>query len=207
MIRVADYIAETLAGHGVRHVFMVTGGGAMHLNDSVGREPRIRYICSHHEQAAAMAAALWSSGLFVFAFGMRPAMAALPSDGRDAYLHELRPRRRAAPKVHETFIKRLEQNGKKEIVREVVSKVLNEAVGVRFEVEESPTAPVAAPTPLPRPAATEAPVVRPTVIAPPEPANTTVRLSDDIRSKLYQDEPLIRAVVDQLGGSIIKLEE
>ena len=35
---------------------MITGGGAMHLNDSLGREPRIRYICTHHEQAAAMAA-------------------------------------------------------------------------------------------------------------------------------------------------------
>ena len=28
----------------------------MHLNDSLGREARIRYICNHHEQACAMAA-------------------------------------------------------------------------------------------------------------------------------------------------------
>jgi acetolactate synthase-1/2/3 large subunit len=56
MIKVSDYIAQRLADWGVRHVFMVTGGGAMHLNDSFGKEPRIRYICMHHEQAAAMAA-------------------------------------------------------------------------------------------------------------------------------------------------------
>jgi acetolactate synthase I/II/III large subunit len=56
MPRVADYIAGRLADWGVRHVFMVSGGGAMHLNDAVGREPRLRYICNHHEQAAAMAA-------------------------------------------------------------------------------------------------------------------------------------------------------
>jgi acetolactate synthase I/II/III large subunit len=54
--KVSDYIVRSLADWGVRHVFMVTGGGAMHLNDSIGAEPRIRYICHHHEQAAAMAA-------------------------------------------------------------------------------------------------------------------------------------------------------
>ncbi len=55
-IRVADYIAQTLADHGVEHVFMVTGGGAMHLNDAFGREKRLKYVCCHHEQACAMAA-------------------------------------------------------------------------------------------------------------------------------------------------------
>ena len=53
---VADYVAQTLADHGVRHVFMVAGGGAMFLNDAFGRERRIKYICNHHEQACAMAA-------------------------------------------------------------------------------------------------------------------------------------------------------
>jgi acetolactate synthase-1/2/3 large subunit len=56
MIRVADYIARTLADKGVRHVFMVAGGAAMHLNDSFGQEKRIHIICNHHEQACAMAA-------------------------------------------------------------------------------------------------------------------------------------------------------
>ena len=56
MIRVADYIAETLAEHGIRHVFMVTGGGAMHLNDAFGRCKGLSYVCCHHEQACAMAA-------------------------------------------------------------------------------------------------------------------------------------------------------
>src|SRR5438094_2715702 len=56
MIRVADYVFKTLADRGVRHVFLVTGGGAMHLNDAIGRESRLRYVCCHHEQACAMAA-------------------------------------------------------------------------------------------------------------------------------------------------------
>ncbi|MGH9443995.1 MAG: thiamine pyrophosphate-binding protein [Thermoanaerobaculia bacterium] len=57
MIRVADYVAESLAARGVRDVFMVTGGGAMHLNDAIGRCKELSYVCCHHEQACAMAAA------------------------------------------------------------------------------------------------------------------------------------------------------
>ena len=55
-MRVADYIWKTLADKGVRHVFLVTGGGAMHLNDALGLEKRIKYVCNLHEQACAMAA-------------------------------------------------------------------------------------------------------------------------------------------------------
>jgi acetolactate synthase-1/2/3 large subunit len=56
MIKLSDYVIQRLAGWGVRHIFMVTGGGAMHLNDSIGKAEGIRYICTQHEQAAAMAA-------------------------------------------------------------------------------------------------------------------------------------------------------
>jgi len=55
-VKLSDYIAGQLADWGVRHIFLVTGGGAMHLNDSIGREPRLQYVCNHHEQASAMAA-------------------------------------------------------------------------------------------------------------------------------------------------------
>jgi acetolactate synthase-1/2/3 large subunit len=55
-MRVADYVAQTLAQKGICHVFMVTGGGAMHLNDAIGRNKDLTYICCHHEQAGAMAA-------------------------------------------------------------------------------------------------------------------------------------------------------
>lgn len=54
MMRVADYIMERLAQFGVEDIFMITGGGAMHLNDAAGR--RLRYFCNHHEQASAIAA-------------------------------------------------------------------------------------------------------------------------------------------------------
>ena len=55
-MKLSTYVANTLAGAGIRHVFMVVGGGAMHLNDSLGKHPDLHYICCHHEQACAMAA-------------------------------------------------------------------------------------------------------------------------------------------------------
>jgi acetolactate synthase-1/2/3 large subunit len=45
-----------LADFGVRHVFMLTGGSAMFLNDAIGHEPHIQCVFNHHEQACAMAA-------------------------------------------------------------------------------------------------------------------------------------------------------
>ena len=55
MIKLSDYIAKRLKEiYNVKNVFMVSGGGAMHLNDSFGKY--IPYICNHHEQACAIAA-------------------------------------------------------------------------------------------------------------------------------------------------------
>ena len=55
-MRVSDYIAAKLSEYGVRHVFMVTGGGAMFLNYALGKHSQITPIFNHHEQACAMAA-------------------------------------------------------------------------------------------------------------------------------------------------------
>ena len=56
VVRLSDYVASLLVQHGVKHVFMLTGGGAMHLNDALGRADGLEYICCHHEQALSMAA-------------------------------------------------------------------------------------------------------------------------------------------------------
>jgi acetolactate synthase I/II/III large subunit len=55
-VRVADYIADWLTKKNIEHVFTVTGGGAMHLNDAFGKHPKLHCIYNHHEQACAMAA-------------------------------------------------------------------------------------------------------------------------------------------------------
>lgn len=56
MIKVSDYIIDFLVKQGVTDCFMLVGGGAMHLNDSVGKNSKMRYTCCLHEQACAMAA-------------------------------------------------------------------------------------------------------------------------------------------------------
>lgn len=56
MIKLSDFIAEFLYEYGLREVFILTGGGAMHLNDSFGKHTGFNKVCNHHEQASAMAA-------------------------------------------------------------------------------------------------------------------------------------------------------
>ena len=55
-IKVSKYIADFMVQNGIRHVFTVTGGGAMHLNDAFGHHPNLRCIYNHHEQASSIAA-------------------------------------------------------------------------------------------------------------------------------------------------------
>src|SRR5688500_8150796 len=55
-MKLSDYVMRVVADEGVGHVFMLPGGGAMHLNDSLGRCPGVEYICNLHEQASAIAA-------------------------------------------------------------------------------------------------------------------------------------------------------
>lgn len=55
-IKVAEYIAGFLVEHGIRDCFMVTGGGAMHLDDALGHQDGMHCVFNHHEQACAIAA-------------------------------------------------------------------------------------------------------------------------------------------------------
>jgi acetolactate synthase I/II/III large subunit len=54
-MRVADYIAQFIEHYGVKHVFLLSGGGIMHLTDGLACNKKINVVCFHHEQAAAMA--------------------------------------------------------------------------------------------------------------------------------------------------------
>lgn len=55
-MKLSDYVVEFVADQGVKHVFLVTGGGAMHLNQSLGACSRLEAVCNSHEQASAMCA-------------------------------------------------------------------------------------------------------------------------------------------------------
>ena len=55
-MKVSDYIAQKLVDEGITDAFMVTGGGAMHLDDGLGHQPGLHCYFNHHEQACAIAA-------------------------------------------------------------------------------------------------------------------------------------------------------
>ncbi len=54
-MRLSDFVANFLADI-TGHVFGVCGGGAMYLNDSIAHHPKLKWVATHHEQAAAFAA-------------------------------------------------------------------------------------------------------------------------------------------------------
>ena len=56
MIKVSDFILNFIASKNIDTVFTVSGGGCMHLINSLSSQKNIKYICNHNEQACAMAA-------------------------------------------------------------------------------------------------------------------------------------------------------
>jgi acetolactate synthase-1/2/3 large subunit len=56
MIKLSDYLIGFIESIGVGHIFLISGGGNIHIVDSLGKSKRIKYVCNHHEQASATAA-------------------------------------------------------------------------------------------------------------------------------------------------------
>lgn len=54
--KLSDYVADFLVNNGIDTVFGVTGGGAMHLNDSLGHKEGLHFIFNHNEQGSSVAA-------------------------------------------------------------------------------------------------------------------------------------------------------
>jgi hypothetical protein len=109
------------------------------------------------------------------------------------------------PKSQETTVRLLDKNGKREAVVDALSEVLNQRVGVRFELDvagdDSQAAPP--PSPLSRPTAPRLASSAPAP-APEAPAAPSIRVTAELRAELEQD-PLIRSLIE-LGGSIVKVE-
>ena len=56
MIKLSDYVFDFITSLGVDTIFLLPGGGCMHLVDSIGRNQKLNYVCCLHEQAASIAA-------------------------------------------------------------------------------------------------------------------------------------------------------
>ena len=52
--RLADYVADFLVAHGVKDVFSVVGGGAMHLNDALGHNNGLHVTYNHHGRSRSL---------------------------------------------------------------------------------------------------------------------------------------------------------
>lgn len=59
-MKLSDYVVDFLHQRGVGHVFLITGGAAGHLTDSLHTHPKMKYVCVQHEQAGAMMAEAYS---------------------------------------------------------------------------------------------------------------------------------------------------
>jgi len=59
-LRISDFIIEGLSQLGLKHIFLLPGGGNMFLIDAVAKSKKIEGIPCHHEQAAAIAAEAYS---------------------------------------------------------------------------------------------------------------------------------------------------
>ena len=55
-VKVSDYIADFLVDNGIDTMFMITGGGAMHLDDSFGHKEGLHCVFNHNEQGCSVAA-------------------------------------------------------------------------------------------------------------------------------------------------------
>lgn len=56
IMKLSDYVAHFLVSIGVHDIFLISGGGMMHLLDSVGKHTGLNLICNLNEQASSICA-------------------------------------------------------------------------------------------------------------------------------------------------------
>jgi hypothetical protein len=105
----------------------------------------------------------------------------------------------------------LDRNGKREVIQSELSQLLGAPVGVKFLVESDPAAPgsatpqAALATPPPRLVVYRELRAAPAP-APAPPVQQGIRITPELREELKSAEPLIRALIDDLGAEIVKVE-
>jgi hypothetical protein len=154
--------------------------------------------------------AVWKAFLQVLA-QHGPGLYSLLSHGRLVSIQDGRAVIRYGAQ-HETFVKMLDRNGKKDLVRDAITRVLRQSVGVKFEVDDAPAGEesVAGSAPRPRtgPPEVAPPAGPPPVnLPPPAPAAPVVKITPELIDSIRSAEPLVRALMDELGAQIVKVEK
>ncbi len=109
---------------------------------------------------------------------------------------------------HDAVVRMLDRNGKKDAIKEILTDLLKQNVGVKFELEPPPTpdapaedSPQSAPrVGVPRRIASPSANGQ-SAPAAPEPSRLTPEMKEALRA-----EPLVAAVMQHLGGEIVKVE-
>jgi DNA polymerase-3 subunit gamma/tau len=170
--------------------------------------------------------AVWQSLLDLLA-EKGPGLPGLLSHGRFIGVDEQNRAVIRYAKQHETFVKMFDRNGKKDQVREAFSKVLKQNVGIAFDLDPDDAGSSVATMPAPvvatqvkappatRPSSSQAKAglpaqmstpVRREIPAPP-PASAASRPTQEQIDALRESDPLIKALMDEMGANIMKIEE
>lgn len=111
---------------------------------------------------------------------------------------------------NETYAKLLDRNGKKDLVSDGLSRLLNRNIGVKFEIEPAEVASNESEPQATVPGPGDSTPVRdvvPTRDAPAsEPTATPVRLTAEIVAAIREQTPLVKALMDGLGATVVKVE-
>jgi DNA polymerase-3 subunit gamma/tau len=121
-------------------------------------------------------------------------------------------------KKNDTFAKLLERNGKKDLVRESLTKVMGRPIGLRLVIDETltepePVRPAASahnsPTPASRAASSAAPSSRPAPAAPVEPPAPAgpppIRITPELVEEMKKSS-LVSSVMDKFNAAPVKVE-
>jgi hypothetical protein len=121
-------------------------------------------------------------------------------------------------KKNDTFAKLLERNGKKDLVRDSLTKVLGRPIGLRLVIDETltepepvrPAAPAQSPAPAPRAASSAAPSSRPAPAAPVEPPAPAgpppIRITPELVEEIKKSS-LVSSVMDKFNAAPVKVEQ
>ena len=106
---------------------------------------------------------------------------------------------------HDAVLRMLDRNGKKDAIKEILTQLLHQTVGVKFELEPAPSAPEReAAQPEPRAVAMRRSAPPPPP-SEPGPVSAPSRITPEMKESLRAD-PLVAAVMQHLGGEIVKVE-
>ncbi len=148
--------------------------------------------------------AVWQAFLGVIA-ARGPMLHSLLSQGQLVAIEDGRAVLRFGAK-HETFVKSWEKNGKKDLVRDAISQVLNQSIGVKFEIEPPGPVAVSAETKPESTSARPSPQ-RPAPADPPAPpAVPAIKITPELVASIREAEPLVKELMDRLGAQIMKVE-